>query len=95
MKCKLRIRLAHPGQSDSVRGRWVVVQIINRGNPLYLKEVAAFGPGKNDNIIDQSCEISSSLHRSNLSKLVLHQEKHVIATNLILKLNEPEKDGYV
>ena len=46
MKDKLNIETL-PGQSDSVRGRFAVVQIYYKDYPLNFKEVTAFGPGMN------------------------------------------------
>ena len=45
LKGKLKIRIALLGQSDSVRGRYAVVQIDYKDYPLNFKEVTAFGPG--------------------------------------------------
>ena len=48
MKGELKIRIVLLGQSESVRGRYAVVQIEYKDYPLNFIEVTAFGPGGNN-----------------------------------------------
>ena len=52
LKDKFKIWIGVLGQSNSVRGRYAIVQIEYKDYPLNFKEVTAFGPGR-DNMIDR------------------------------------------